>query len=253
VLEHFGDTDLLAILDCAGRHYDRIHRGTQPRILLEAAVVELCRWESRVVLSDLVSRLRGLLVGGGPATSGSQGQSAPRRGTGAAVPPKPPVQSSARPAANTVTGWTDLVNAVMSQNPGLASCLMTGLPDLDREQNRLTVAFEPENAFMLDRLEQGRADLERHVNAFYGQTLKIVLQTVGAGAGPSTEQQEAVRREVAPTDRETLAEECQTDPTLGRLVDLVKGEPVADTEREKWQSHPVRADAPAEDPSETEN
>jgi hypothetical protein len=73
--------------------------------------------------------------------------------------------------------------------------------------------------------------------------MKILLQTVGSGAGPTVEQQEAVRREVAPTDRETLAQECRQDADLGRLVDLVQGEPVADAEREKWQ----RPESPGSD------
>ena len=112
---------------------------------------------------------------------------------------------------------------------------MTGLPDLNRDAGRLTVAFEPGNDFMLKRLEEGRADLERHVSSFFGDSLQVVLELVGSGSGPSQEQQEAVRREVAPTDRETLALECKDDTALDRLVDLVRGEPVADAERERWQ------------------
>jgi hypothetical protein len=74
-----------------------------------------------------------------------------------------------------------------------------------------------------------------------------VLQLVGSGAGPTADQQEAVRREVAPTDRETLAQECQEDAALGKLVDLVRGEPLADAERERWQGADA---APAETPSD---
>jgi hypothetical protein len=112
---------------------------------------------------------------------------------------------------------------------------MTGLPDLDRAGGRLTVAFEPENAFMMSRLEEGRAGLERHVVDFFGAPLRLVLELVGAGAGPSVEQQEAIRREVAPTDRETLARERQDDAMLDRLVEMVRGEPLAETERERWR------------------
>ena len=265
VLEHFDEGDLLAMLDRAGQHHDRIHRSTQPRILLEAAVVELCRWERRVELSDLVQRLRRLLggegagvaggtpAGGSAASPGGRSGKRARSGSGgdrAAAPPAgPPTPAAAatdgaRAAAGTVAGWTDFVNAVMGQNPGLASCLMTGLPDLDREAGRLTVAFEPENAFMLSRLEEGRADVEGHVATFFGESLHLVLELVGTGAGPSEEQQEALRREVAPTDRETLERERRDDTVLDRLVDLVQGEPVPEAERERWR--PEAADDESE-------
>jgi hypothetical protein len=136
----------------------------------------------------------------------------------------------------------------MRQQPGLASCLMTGLPDLDREGGRLTLAFEPDNGFMMARLEECRADLQQYVDGFFGPGMTLVLQLVGDGAGPSQAQQEAVRREVAPTDREVLARECQQDEVLGRLVDMVQGEPLADAERDKWR-RPGDDDDPSGDGS----
>ncbi|MBE0565397.1 MAG: DNA polymerase III subunit gamma/tau, partial [Krumholzibacteria bacterium] len=51
--EAFSEQDLLALIERAGLHFERIHRSTQPRILLEASVVEYCRFESRVLLSEL--------------------------------------------------------------------------------------------------------------------------------------------------------------------------------------------------------
>jgi DNA polymerase-3 subunit gamma/tau len=267
MLARFDEADLLAMLDRAGQHYDRIHRSTQPRIMLEAAVVELCRWEKRVVLDDLVQRLRRLLAGGGPVAAGGGGGGAgpppPRptaTGGGGPAPtrtesarPAPAAPSAPRPsggagAAGTVSSWTDFVQSVMRQQPGLASCLMTGLPDLDREGGRLTLAFEPDNGFMMARLEECRADLQQYVDGFFGPGMTLVLQLVGDGAGPSQAQQEAVRREVAPTDREVLARECQQDEVLGRLVDMVQGEPLADAERDKWR-RPGDDDDPSGDGS----
>jgi len=73
--ENFSEQDLLALIDRSGIHFERIHRSTQPRILLEASVVEYCRFESRVLLSELARRLGAL--GGGPAlqSGGSNGTS----------------------------------------------------------------------------------------------------------------------------------------------------------------------------------
>ncbi len=152
----------------------------------------------------------------------------------------------ARPAAGTVTDWTGFVDQVMRSNPGLASCLMTGLPDLDVAAGRLTVAFEPENGFMLRQVEANRAALEPHIAAAFGKPLRLDLMLVDAGAGPSQEQQDEVRREVAPTDVETLTRQRADDPVLDRLVGLVQGEPLPETELERWR----QADAPAPDPDD---
>ena len=57
---HFGEQDLLALIETAGRHFERIHRSTQPRIMLEASVVAYCQFESRVLLADLARRLESL-------------------------------------------------------------------------------------------------------------------------------------------------------------------------------------------------
>ncbi len=271
MLDRFAEQDLLAMLDRAGMHYDRIHRSTQPRILLEAALVELCRWEDRVLLADLVARLRRLVAAGGSTGAGggdgsrpaaaSGGRSAPRSagparsGASARGPASGPAPGAdpapvadpaprARAAAGTVSGWTGFLDTIMNRHPGLAACLMVGLPDLDLEGGCLTVAFEPDQQFMLQRLEDARADLEQQVTGFFGRPLRVILQAVAAGDGPNRDHQDQVRRVVAPTERETLARECQDDATLGGLVDLVGGEPLPEAERERWQ----RPALPTEDP-----
>ncbi len=80
---HFSEQDLLALIDRAGRHFERIHRSTQPRILLEASVVEYCRFESRVLLSDLVRRLDAL-DGQTPRGAAGAAGGAPAGGPGGA-------------------------------------------------------------------------------------------------------------------------------------------------------------------------
>jgi hypothetical protein len=264
-LDRFAEQDVLAMLDRVGLYHDRIHRSTQPRILLEAAMVELCRWEEREVLADLVGRLRRLLAsgagtatGGGSAAAGSAGTrgtgrmaarpdagagaaSAASAGGASASPSRTAGEAPARPARSAAAsaggagGWTGFLEATMSRHPGLAACLMDGLPDLDLAAGRLTVSFAPDRAFMLQRLEEGRAQLEAQVAGFFGRPLQVVLQAVDEGAGPSAREHEEVRRAVAPTERETLARECEDDPDLGGLVDLLGGEPLPDAERERWR------------------
>ncbi|MBD3222792.1 DNA polymerase III subunit gamma/tau [bacterium] len=268
VLAHFSEQDLLAMLDRAGQHYDRIHRSTQPRLLLEAAVVEFARWERRVLLSDLIERLRRLVAAGGTGAAGGGGTAqAARRaapiddggdGTGmdaAGAPPAtaggsagPPTNAAGAAAAEAVSDWSSFVEVVMQTNPGLAACLMTGLPSVDPEGGRLTVAFEPENAFMLRQLEAGGEALAGPIARVFGRPLRLELILVEAGAGPSTDQQDEVRRKVAPTDRETLARQRRDDPVLDRLVGMVRGEPLPDTELERWR----RANPPTEPDDEND-
>lgn len=260
VIDHFSEQDLLGMLERATVYHDRIHRSTQPRLLLEAAVVEFARWERRVLLSDLVHRLRALLVSGGRPGSGGESQVAVRAPAqrGARAPgaktagPEPAVRTAAGDApvrsgaANTVDSWTAFVDVVMRTHPGLASCLMTGLPDIDLEAGRLAVAFEPNDAFMLKRLEEGRTTVDGCVAEFFGRPLTLDLVLVNDGAGPTQAQQEAVRRQVAPTDAEILTRQRADDPLLDRLVEMVRGEPLPETERERWAS-PSEAD-PDPDP-----
>ena len=222
-------------------------------------MVEFARWERRVELSDLVGRLRALLAGGaaggaGGAATGGGGQSrrapaspaapaagAPQtRAAGASSAAAIPAQ--ARAAAGAVPDWTGFVEVVMQTNPGLASCLMTGLPEVDLAGGRLAIAFEPENAFMLKQIAHGQEALAGPIASVFGKPLRLELTLVDAGAGPSRDEQEAVRRHVAPTDVETLARERRDDPQLDRLVDMVRGEPVAEAELERWQTPPSRSD-----------
>jgi DNA polymerase-3 subunit gamma/tau len=264
VLDAFSEQDLLAMLDRAGVHYDRIHRSTQPRLLLEGAVVEFARWERRVELSDLVGRLRALLAGGGAGGAAGGGATSaggqPRRNAASptasttggsqvrgAGPSEAAARAQVRAAAGAVPDWTGFVEVVMQTNPGLASCLMTGLPEVDLAGGRLAIAFEPENAFMLKQIAHGQEALADPIASVFGKPLRLELTLVDPGAGPSRDEQEAVRRHVAPTDVETLARERQDDPQLDRLVDMVRGEPVAESELERWQSPSSPADDPDTD------
>lgn len=242
MIGHFGEQDLLQMLERAGVHYERIHRSTQPRIMLEAAVVEFCRWERRVLLSDLLDRLQGLLAGGpagqlaGSAPGGQAGEIKSDAGRSSRGRSRPVERSQpAAAAAGMVDGWTELVQAIMQQNPGLGGCLMHGLPAVREDDGVLTVAFPPDSAFMLQRVEAGRADLEARITACFGRELKLELVAVSDHADPTADPREAVRREVAPTEAEQLARKCASDPELKRLVTMVRGEVLSESERERWR------------------
>jgi DNA polymerase-3 subunit gamma/tau len=230
---HFSAADLLAMLERATTHFERIHRSTQPRLMLEAAVVELARWESRVELAELVARLRagGPTVGSGAGGGGASARPAARRATPAA----PGGRSDETAAgATTLSAWTPFLDSLMQTHPRIASCLMEGLPSLDAEAGRVTVGFAADKAFVLKNLAAEAPLLEEKLSSFLGRAVKIRLEAVADPSEAAAVSHEEIRRQIAPTDVETLADDCRKDDTLGKLVDLLQGEPLPESEREKW-------------------
>jgi hypothetical protein len=256
--EHFQAPDLLALIDRASSHYERIHRSTQPRILLEAALVEYTLFESRVLLSDLIRRLQEMSNGqagagssalGGASSPGSGahgrdpggrgkalgGAAASLNGSGAVadrstVPATEPVAA----AAETVPGWTSFIQALLKSQPGLASCLMEGLPSVDEKCGRFMVAFAADKAFQMQRLCQERQLLEEKLSTRWGH-LKLELVTAEPDStGGLTDLCESLRQSVAPTEIEALQRVCREDHQMSELVELLQGEPVPEQEQDDW-------------------
>ncbi|MCK9995712.1 MAG: DNA polymerase III subunit gamma/tau [Candidatus Krumholzibacteria bacterium] len=241
----FQEQDLLALIDRSSRHFEKIHRSTQPRILLEASLVEYCRFESRVLLADLARRLEAL---GADATGGGLGGGGVARDARGPVPkvptPKAPARgASARPARTGATpdltaadaavpGWTGLIDQLMKQNPRLGSCLMNGLPRLAEDGTRLTVSFTEDKKFQVTSIAAECSTIEKQINALWGRRIKVEL--VLGKQGQANEVKEEIRQEVAPTHREELDKACKQDKSLGDLVDMMGGQPLPDSERERW-------------------
>ena len=257
---HFAEQDLLALIDRAVWHFERIHRSSQPRILLEAAVVEFARFESRVLLSDLSRRLGELirrgsgpagpgggatgLAAGGPEEAEPAASSARREATagadavaveGAAIEGAGVGGAAAEgvAAAETVNGWTALIQGIMATHPRIASCLMEGLPSLDESRGRLLVAYPADKAFQLRSLENERSLIEEKLATIWGRKLRIEL-IIGQD-GPQPAATESIRRTVAPTEREMLTRACENDANLRALVQTMQGEPVSDGDGEQWR------------------
>jgi DNA polymerase-3 subunit gamma/tau len=250
--ESFAAQDLLALIDRASYYYERIHRSTQPRILLEAALVEFTLFESRVLLSDLVRRLQELTGDERPATSESGASAASSGGSAKSAATIPAAPRSGREAgksslaretapsqgttvgsaAETLPGWTAFIQTLLASHPGQASCLMEGLPSLDEASRCLIVAFPPDKTFQMHNLERERSIIEPRAAEVWGSGLK--LQFVTSAQDESSRLCEDVRRQVAPTVKESLEAVCQEDRPLSDLVELLEGEPVPDQEREAW-------------------
>ncbi len=259
----FAEQDLLALIDRSGLHFERIHRSTQPRIMLEASLVEYCRFESRVLLSDLAHRLeamgKGTAAGGSggggphatrPAPKAASRQPAANRNSGmqaqpAVAPkstiPKPAATKSAAPPApqatlntgETVPGWTQLINNLMSVKPAVASCLMEGLPSLELEKGHLTVAFEADKKFKVNMVQKEIPAVEDAASRQFGRPIRVelVLGSQGQTAGVKEE----IRKEVAPTTVEELSKACAKDPALDKLVETLDAQPLPEDDRDNWK------------------
>jgi len=245
--DRFQPQDLLALLDRAGAGYERIRRSTQPRIQLEAMLVELALMESRVLLSDLVRRLEALtgasLVGEGggggarPATpAASAGGGRPRGGSASAAPAAPsrPRADGAAflaAAATTVDGWTEFMGAMLREAPGVGACLLEGVP-APADGDRIVLSFPQDKEFHLQQVQQGLGTVTELARRHLGKTL--VLQLVDGDHAARQEHREKVRREIAPTEDEALVKARREDPALDRLVEVIDGQVVPDAEREDW-------------------
>ncbi|MCP4291077.1 MAG: DNA polymerase III subunit gamma/tau [bacterium] len=266
---NFSEQDLLALIDRSGQHFERIHRSTQPRIMLEASLVEYCRFESRVLLSDLAHRLDAmggsLPAGGGnssgrapapavkrPAPSpGATGMHAqgnrPAPGASQAVPPSgpnsaarsaqpsPTANTAARVADESVPGWTQLIDSLMAVKPAAAACLMEGLPTLDKGKGSLVVIYEKDKEFKMQMVKRDTSIISEAASKQFGCNIKVEFQLGQEGQQENVK--EEIRRTVAPTSREELDKARAKDPALNQLVETMDGDPLHEEDRDKWKKN----------------
>lgn len=249
---HFAPQDLLALLDRASRGFERIHRSGQPRVLLEALLVELVLLESRVLLSDLVHRLEALtggpLAGGGgpPAGRATRPAAAPRDAKAAGNPPAPREHGASRvrdaavsAAATTVDGWTAFVETLLGRQPALGSCIMEGIPA--EEDGRIALSFPVEKQFQLQLIQKDLPRLQELARELLGRD--IVLNLVSGAEADRRERREELRRAVAPTEHEALQRACGGDAALENLVRRLDAEVVPEADRDGWHTAPDRGGA----------
>ena len=253
---HFSEQDLLALIERASHHFERIHRSTQPRILLEAAVVEYTRFESRVLLSDLAHRLEALTGQGSPGpAAGGPGSRTGFAGRGRSSAPGGGSQqaqghglardagtSSARPAATVagggamdaeVPGWTRLIEVLMQKTPRVGACLMNGLPSFDPQKGKLVIAFAEDKEFQVGSIQGDKEQIARLASDLWQTRVKVEL--VLGSRGQVDTVRENIRKQVAPTRNEELKKACAADPALDNLVEMMDAEPLPASEQEQWE------------------
>lgn len=233
--EHFHRQDILALLDRASRGFERIHRSTQPRALLEALLVELTLMESRVLLADLVKRLGALSSGGGVAPAASGNRPAPTQAKPAGGQSTASIVKEAAPVmaiTSTVPGWSGFIESLLSTAPAVAACLMEGVPS-PAESGKMQVMFPAEKSFQLKQVQRDMQVIEKAALEHLG--VGIDLKVIDKDNSARKEHREQLRKDVAPTEHEMLAKARQKDEKLDKLVKLIDGEVVPVAEQEEWQ------------------
>lgn len=189
------------------------------RVVLEVALLELCRAESGVSLAELEARLlefESRLASGAPAPPASRGSSSaaahaaappsgaspparatapparattpPARGTAgaAAPPPRDPDPSDAprasAPAAGPTEAWPRLLTALEDRHASLADLLRrhgTLVATPEGAEIRLGELEEPDASLVGDK--RNRKAIERALSAIVGRELAVQIQVGAAG------------------------------------------------------------------------
>ena len=132
------------------------------------------------------------------ATRPSPGKPARDRGAEAAgvgrpeVVAKPETQPVRHAAGETVPGWTRLIDTLMSKAPRVGACLMNGLPSLDQESGRLTIAFAPDKSFQVSSISDEGPTIAEAAAKILGRPIKVDL--VLGDRGQREETKEEIRQ-----------------------------------------------------------
>lgn len=177
------------------------------RVVLEVALLELCRAESGVSLAELEARLLEFerrLASGAPAPPASRGSSSapppPARATSpparvpaeaATPPPRDPDPSdtprASAPAAGPTEAWPRLLTALEDRHASLADLLrrhgsLAATPE--GAEIRLGKLEEPDASLVGDK--RNRKAIERALSAIVGRELAVQIQIGAAGESRRT-------------------------------------------------------------------
>ena len=146
-----------------------MRRSTQPRTLLEVALVRLARMDDSVSLAQVLDGLGRL--------------GSPSRPRAAEPPPKkgqeaPPISSPSKPLgsldlAAIETRWGQVVDSLQKEAMAAGSFLASGRP-VGYRDGVLQIAFPQTNAFSKEQVEsKHRAAVEKTLSHFFNTTLRI--------------------------------------------------------------------------------
>ncbi|MDP6418276.1 MAG: DNA polymerase III subunit gamma/tau [Candidatus Krumholzibacteria bacterium] len=114
----FKAEDLLYLTRLLGDRADQIRYASRPRVLLEALVIELARFESRVMLSEVMALLKNSAVSGGMDSGGRKRESHPAKPAPAPNEKKKEVSPAQYPLSGDGfrAAWPHFVSVVKESN-----------------------------------------------------------------------------------------------------------------------------------------
>ncbi|MBM4117703.1 DNA polymerase III subunit gamma/tau [bacterium] len=245
--QHWQVEDLLALLRLVGERGDQIRYASQPRLLLDTLVVEIARFERRVLLSELLSRLKVGRpegeAGGGRAAGGAGRETAGEgagpepdglRGGAPAAAARPAPRAGARPvparapilseAADPAQLWGEFVGEVSRSMKSLGSFLEQARPGVLGEKHYSVVVQTPFQLAMLDTPEHLRL-MGETLGKLTGRSRQIRLELAAAGA-QAPERISAGR--AAEARREQALSDHAGDPLIQDLLQRFDGELLED-------------------------
>ncbi len=258
----FRSEDLLYLLNRAAALHEEIRQSSQPTVVLEAAMVELARFESRVLLGDVLEQLGAappvhpaapsLPTAPSPAASRKSGArgggprsdlgGTPPAAGGPSTPPRArqetplisPSQSLGAPsqaaileagplALEHVQGrWQSFTQSVSRSKAVLAQCLSEGVP-MRLDGGRLHVEFGEAQMFHLEMLQQPEARGE--LERLLAEYFGMALHIVpSARLGEAAAPPRLTHEDLVQTRRHSVQESVQRAPRLQEILEAFDGE-----------------------------
>ena len=245
------------LFDRWARAVEEAGKATQPRLLLEMAVVDLCQAEPLEPLGDLLDRLEALegrlgSSGGGaaPAGDGSRGNGrAPvpvaRASTVAAPTPAtpspaaPPTRAAQVPAgAVSPPAAPAVVAAAPSGNgagPAPAECWRRARSVLEQRRPRLGALLANANVLELgptaitlgfgdrpdaDAAEKNRADIEQTLATEFGNPVRLEVKVAATAAAPVMRAETIEEADARALDKRKREQEARQHPMIQKAQDL---------------------------------
>ena len=168
----------------------------------------------------------------------------------ATEPTPQPAPQPARPAVPRFTGatldfatlcehWQGFADVVRSSKAMLAHCLSEGQPQ-SLQGGTLGLLFGEDQAFHLNLLREPatQRELEKQIEKYFGQHLKVTLNDVATPAQSAQSAQPAPERararltpeDVAESRREAAQDVLQSTPLLQEILDTFDGEILEDNQ-----------------------
>jgi DNA polymerase III subunit gamma/tau len=227
--ERLSQGEILRAIDFLAAAIAAVKDGSEPRIQLEMALLKATQPQADLSLQALMFRIEqlegrlggaatasapgdGAQAGEARSTTAGGGPAAPPRAAGgeraplgapaaAAVVAEPEEESDELPAPALELGrlealWPAVAEAVAEQNGMLGAALAAARP-VAVEEDRVTVAFPSDAAFVKKKAEAGRELIQGALRGLTGRAPGLVfeLSDTAAGTGPATlEEAELIER-----------------------------------------------------------